>query len=95
MSTTTNRVVTFAFIAALCALQASPAFAQFTNVGTQATNWFVQLITPLIPLVCAAVGILCLMGRMNWSWFGLALIGTALFFGRDQVVAMFRGWLSV
>lgn len=95
MSTTTNRAITFALLTILCLVQVSPAFAQFTGTGAQATNWFVQLVTPLIPLACAAVGVLCMTGRINWAWFGGALIGTALFFGRDQVVSMFRGWLSV
>ncbi len=95
MSNTFNRVFTIALLAVVCALQASPAFAQFTGAGSQATNWFVQLITPLVPLACAAVGIACFTGRVNWAWFLGALCGTALFFGRDQVVTMFRGWLSV
>lgn len=95
MKNTATRAMTITLLAALCALQVSPAFAQFTGAGSQATNWFVQLITPLVPLACAAVGIACFTGRVNWAWFLGALCGTALFFGRDQVVTMFRGWLSV
>lgn len=95
MSITANRLVIFVFFTALCALQSSPAFAQFTGVGAAGTNWFVQLLTPLIPLAAAATGVLCLVGRVNWVWFMCALVGTALFFGRDQFVSMFRGWLGV
>jgi type IV secretory pathway VirB2 component (pilin) len=94
MSNSTQRALTFALYASLLALQVSPAFAQFTGAGTQATNWFVQLITPIVPLAVAAVGILCFTGRVNWGWFVGGLLGTALFFGRDQVVSMFRGWLG-
>lgn len=79
----------------LSILPMAPALAQFTGAGTQATSWVVQLLAPLVPLSCAMTGILCLTGRVNWAWFGGALLGCALFFGRDQVVAMFRGWLSV
>lgn len=92
MCTNVNRAVCFALIAALCAMQAAPAFAQFTGAGTQATNWVVQILTPIIPLAVAVVGILAWTGRVNWGWFVGAIVGTALFFGRDQVVTMFRGW---
>lgn len=92
MRTNVNRAVSFALIAALCAMQASPAVAQFTGAGTQATNWVVQILTPIIPLAVAVVGVLAWTGRVNWGWFVGAIVGTALFFGRDQVVTMFRGW---
>jgi len=94
MSNKTQRALTFVLCASLLALQASPALAQFTGAGTQATNWFVQLLTPVVPLAVAAVGILCLTGRVNWGWFLGGVLGTALFFGRDQVVSMFRGWVG-
>lgn len=92
MRTNVNRAVSFALIAALYAMQATPGFAQFTGAGTQATNWVVQILTPIIPLAVAVVGILAWTGRVNWGWFVGAIVGTALFFGRDQVVTMFRGW---
>lgn len=95
MSTTATRAATFALFAVLFSLQVSPAFAQFTGAGSQATNWFVQLVTPLVPLACAAVGVACFTGKVNWFWFMAALCGTALFFGRNQVVSLFRGWLGV
>lgn len=95
MNNAATRAASLALLAVLCTLHVSPALAQFTGAGTQATNWFVQLITPLVPLACAAVGIACFTGKVNWAWFVAALCGTALFFGRDQVVSMFRGWLSV
>lgn len=90
-----SRAALVVFVAGLCLLPTVPAFAQFTGAGTQATSWVVQLLAPLIPLACALTGIACLTGRVNWAWFVSALIGCALFFGRDQVVALFRGWLSV
>lgn len=92
MRSNVNRAVCFALIAALYAMQATPAFAQFTGAGTQATNWVVQILTPIIPLAVAVVGVLAWTGRVNWGWFVGAIVGTALFFGRDQVVTMFRGW---
>lgn len=94
MSKVNHRTLALALCAGLFAVQAVPAFAQFTGAGTQATNWVVQLLTPLVPLAVAVVGILCLTGRINWGWFVGGLVGTALFFGRDQVVSMFRGWLG-
>jgi type IV secretion system protein VirB2 len=94
MSNKTQHTLTFVLCAGLLALRASPALAQFTGAGTQATNWFVQLLTPIVPLAVAAVGILCLTGRVNWGWFLGGVLGTALFFGRDQVVSMFRSWVG-
>jgi type IV secretory pathway VirB2 component (pilin) len=94
MNSTTQRTLTFVLYAGLLVLQATPAFAQFTGAGSQATNWVVQLLTPIVPLAVAVVGIMCLTGRVNWAWFLAALIGVALFFGRDQIVSMFRGWLG-
>lgn len=94
MNQSVQKALLLTMCAGMLALQATPALAQFTGAGTQATNWFVQLVTPLVPLAVAAVGILCLTGRVNWGWFVGGLVGTALFFGRDQVVSMFRGWLG-
>ena len=94
MKTTFTRAATLVLLAALFALQTAPAFAQFTGAGTQATSWVVQLLTPLFPLAVAVVGILCLTGRVNWAWFVAGVCGCALFFGRDQVVSMFRGWVG-
>jgi len=92
MSTKVNRALNAAVLAGLCVVQASPAFAQFTGTGTQATNWVVELLTPIIPLAVAVIGILAWTGRVNWSWFVGAIVGTILFFGRDQVVSMLRSW---
>jgi type IV secretory pathway VirB2 component (pilin) len=89
-----NRAIAAALFVSLFALQLTPAVAQFTGAGTQATSWVVQLFTPLVPLAVAVVGIMALAGRVNWGWFVAGLVGTALFFGRDQVVSMFRGWLG-
>lgn len=93
-TTTVSRAVTFMLCVGVLALQAAPAFAQFTGTGSQATSWVVQLLTPLIPLGCVGVALACFMGKINWPWFGAAVVGTALFFGRDQVVTMFRGWVG-
>lgn len=90
----TRRAFTLVLCAGLLALQASPAMAQFTGAGSQATNWFVQLLTPIVPLAVAIVGVMCLTGRVNWGWFAGGVLGTALFFGRDQVVSLFRSWLG-
>lgn len=90
-----NRVLAFAVLAAMVVLQASPAFAQFTQAGAQATNWVVQMVTPLAGLAVCVVGVLCLTGRVAWPWFVGGVIGIGLIFGRDQVVQMFRSWLSV
>ena len=89
-----NRAVTFVLLTGVLASQASPAFAQFTGTGTAATNWVVQIVQPLIALAVAVVGVLCLTGRVNWPWFLAAIIGVALFFGRDQVVSLIRGWVG-
>ncbi len=92
MSIKTSRALAAAMLAGLCVLQVSPAFAQFTGTGSQATNWVVEFLTPVIPLAVAVIGILAWTGRVNWAWFIGAIIGTILFFGRDQVVSMLRGW---
>lgn len=95
MSVNTTRAVTLVTLIGVLAMQASPALAQFTGGGTAATNWVVALLTPVIPLACVVVGGLAWTGRVNWAWFVGALAGTVLFFGRDQVVSMFRSWFGV
>ena len=89
-----SRVAMFALLAGCLVLQTSPAFAQFTGAGAAATNWFIQLLPPVFGLGVAAAGIFCLAGRIHWFWFLAALAAVALFFGRDQVVAMFRSWVG-
>lgn len=94
-----SRSITFAeamtALIALLILPIFPAFAQFTGGGAQATNWVVELMTPIIPLGCVVVALLAFAGRINWLWFASACVGTILFFGRDQVVSMIRGWFGV
>lgn len=94
MTTKVNRAFTTVLLASFCLLQAAPAFAQFTGAGAQATDWVVELLTPVIPLAVLVVGILAWAGRVNWAWFIGAMVGTALFFGRDQVVTLFRSWFG-
>ncbi len=88
------RLIAFVLCFTALALQAFPVYAQFTGTGAQATSWVVQLLTPFIPLTCVGVAIACFIGKINWSWFAGAIVGTALFFGRDQVVSLFRGWVG-
>jgi type IV secretion system protein VirB2 len=92
MSTSHNRAVTFVLLAGWLALQATPALAQFTGAGTAATNWFVQLVTPIVSLIVGIMFLAALTKHLNWGWVVLAIIGIIGFFGRDQIVTMVRGW---
>lgn len=94
MNRNPNRITAYVLMAGLLALQMSPALAQFTQAGTQGTNWVVQVLTPVISLAVGVVGILCLTGRIPWGWFLGAVIGIGLFFGRDQIVSLVRGWTA-
>lgn len=94
MSTPARRVITLMLLAGTLALQATPAFAQFTQAGTQATSFVVQLLTPLAGLGVIAVAIGCFTGRVPWGWFIGVVLGIALFFGRDQVISLVRGWFG-
>jgi type IV secretory pathway VirB2 component (pilin) len=95
MTPTSNRAIATVLLVSLFVFQASPAVAQFTGTGNQATHWVVQVLTPFFALGVAVAGILSLTGRVNWAWFGAAVIGCGLFFGRDQVVSLIRGFLGV
>lgn len=92
MSTLHNRAVTVVLLTVFLALQVEPAFAQFTGAGTSATAWFIQLATPIVSLIVAIIGLAALSKNMHWGWGVFAVVGIIIFFGRDQVVTMVRGW---
>lgn len=80
-----------------CTLFPELAFAAppFVNSGTQLKTDLIQTITPFAGIAVAVVGVLCLMGRVNWGWFVGGLVGVALMFGSDQIVTWFRTLMGV
>lgn len=71
---------------------AAPPFA---NSGTQLKTDLVQTLTPFAGIAVLVVGVLCLMGRVNWGWFIGGLVGVAMMFGSDQIVEWFRTLMGV
>lgn len=71
---------------------AAPPFA---NSGTQLKTDLIQTLTPFAGIAVLVVGVLCLMGRVNWAWFIGGLVGVAMMFGSDQIVAWFRTLMGV
>lgn len=71
---------------------AAPPFA---NSGTQLKTDLVQTLTPFAGIAVLVVGVLCLMGRVNWGWFVGGAVGIAMMFGSDQIVTWFRTLVGV
>jgi type IV secretion system protein VirB2 len=80
-----------AVAASALALASTPAFAQdlsplntfFTTLGTALTGTTGRALG-LVAL--AAVGILFLMGRMNWAFAGSVLLGLVILFGAGTIL---------
>lgn len=79
------------------ALLPALAFAAppFANSGTQLKADLVQTLTPFAGIAVLVVGVLCLMGRVNWGWFVGGVVGVAMMFGSDQIVTWFRALMGV
>ncbi|KQZ34941.1 TrbC/VirB2 family protein [Massilia sp. Root1485] len=74
-----------------CAFAAPP----FANSGTTLKADLVQTLTPFAGIAVLVVGVFCLMGRVNWGWFVGGLVGIAMMFGSDPIVAWFRTLMGV
>jgi type IV secretion system protein VirB2 len=86
----------------LCAVVACCLFPElavaappFANSGSTLKTDLVQTLTPFAGIAVLVVGVLCLMGRVNWSWFVGGLVGIAMMFGSDQIVSWFRTLMGV
>ena len=92
LTPSSRRIATVALALTVCA--ASPVFAQdlsplnnfFTTLGTALTGTTGRALG-LVAL--AAVGILFLMGRMNWMFAGSVAIGLVILFGAGTMLAGF------
>lgn len=62
---------------------------------TQAKKDALELIAPFAGIGLMVLGALCLAGRVNWGWFGAAIVGIVLIFGHDQIIAWARGMFKV
>ncbi|MCS0585429.1 TrbC/VirB2 family protein [Massilia pinisoli] len=84
-------------LAFACGLLPALAFAAppFANSGTQLKADIVQTLTPFAGFAVFVVGVLCLMGRVNWGWFVGGVIGVIMMFGNDQIVAWIRAFTGV
>lgn len=80
-----------------CCLLPELAFAAppFANSGTQLKSDLIQTLTPFAGIAVLVVGVLCLMGRVNWGWFIGGAVGVAMMFGSDQIVSWFRTLMGV
>jgi type IV secretion system protein VirB2 len=88
-------VLLVAVLACGLAPELALAAPPFANSGTQLKTDLIQTLTPFAGIAVLVVGVFCLMGRVNWSWFIGGLIGVAMMFGSDQIVAWFRTLMGV
>jgi type IV secretion system protein VirB2 len=92
LTPSTRRIATVALALTVCA--ASPVFAQdlspinnfFTTLGEALTGTTGRAIG-LVAL--AAVGLMFLMGRMNWMFAGSVALGLVILYGAGSMLAGF------
>lgn len=92
----TLQLVLLAAIAA-CSLfpELAAAAPPFANSGSTLKADLVQTLTPFAGIAVLVVGVLCLMGRVNWGWFVGGVLGIAMIFGSDQIVSWGRTLMGV
>ncbi len=81
-----------AMVAAALTVAASPALAQdlspltnfFTTIGDAITG---TLGTAISLVAIAAIGLMFLMGRMNWMFAGSVMVGVAILFGAGTILS--------
>jgi len=92
MAISNRSVRRIAAVAIMMAVAAAPAMAQdlsplntfFTTLGTALTGATGRAIG-LVAL--AAVGIMFLLGRMNWGFAGSVVLGLVILFGAATILA--------
>jgi type IV secretion system protein VirB2 len=95
----TARTLQLVFLGAALAFGLFPELASaappFANSGTTLKADLVQTLTPFAGIAVLVIGVMCLMGRVNWGWFVGGLVGVAMMFGSDQIVSWFRTLMGV
>ena len=72
------------------ALAQTAAFQPLNNVARQILSGLQgPLAVSIGTITVIAVGLMCMSGRVPWSWLISACIGFALIFGAPSIVAMF------
>jgi len=95
----TARTLQLVLLGAVLACSLFPELATaappFANSGTNLKADLVQTLTPFAGIAVLVIGVMCLMGRVNWGWFVGGLVGVAMMFGSDQIVSWFRTLMGV
>lgn len=76
----------FVFVAPAYAQDLSPITTMLTAIGTALTG---PVGRALGLVALAAVGILFMMGRMNWLYAGSVIVGLVILFGAATILAGF------
>ncbi len=79
-------VAAMAFISPAAAQDLSPITTMLTAIGTALTG---PVGRALGLVALAAVGILFMMGRMNWLYAGSVIVGLVILFGSATILAGF------
>ena len=57
--------------------------------------WALTFATPIAVLVVIGTGAAAAFGRISWGWAIGAIVGIAVIFGSEQIVAWIRGLFGV
>jgi len=95
----TNPLFAALFLAAFVLLLVAPEFALAASPFTSAATQLKSDASTIFQIVCfigiMAVGVLCMLGRINKLWLVGCLFGIVLIFGSEQIITWIRGAAGV
>src|SRR4051812_43302755 len=87
--------VVFLLVGAIASSCVSAQSSPFDTGANSFVAWALTFATPVAVLVVIGTGAAAAFGRISWGWAIGAIVGIAVIFGSEQIVAWIRGLFGV
>jgi type IV secretion system protein VirB2 len=88
-------LIAVAVLLGLPILAAAQTVSPFDTGARTLVTQFVSIATPVAILVVMGLGFAAILGRINWGWPILAVVGIVIIFGAQQLITWIQGIFQV